>query len=113
LALRNNGDVCFTLEPECPSSDFGRGLHLDLDLPLTGLIGLEDQVGIPSFNTPFCEADLLGNQSSHYEAHYASQVALRRLCANLHQTLNESKLTFSPFVSQSYFIENRHVSNNL
>lgn len=44
---------------------------------------------MPSFNTPFCEADHLGNQSSQFEAHYASQVALRRLCVNLHQALND------------------------
>jgi hypothetical protein len=67
------------------------GLHLELDLPLTGIIGLEDRVGIPSFNSPFCEADHLGNQSSHFEAHYASQVALRRLCANLHHSINDCK----------------------
>ena len=66
-------------------------LHTELDLPLTGIIGLEDRVGIPSFNTPFCEADHRGNQSSHFEAHYASQVALRRLCSNLHNNIYECK----------------------
>lgn len=71
------------------ASDFDRGLHLELDLPPTDLILLEDKVGIPSFNSPFCEADHRGNQSSHFESHYASQVALRRLCANLHRTLND------------------------
>jgi hypothetical protein len=64
-------------------------LHTELDLPFTGIIGLEDRVGIPSFNTPFCEADHRGNQSSHFEAHYASQVALRRLCSNLHNNIYE------------------------
>ena len=64
-------------------------LYLELDLPGTGIIGLEDRVGIPSFNSPFCEADYRGNQSSHFEAHYASQVALRRLCANLHNSIND------------------------
>ncbi|RDW84967.1 hypothetical protein BP6252_02557 [Coleophoma cylindrospora] len=66
------------------------GLHLELDLPLTGIIDLEDRVGIPIFNTPFCEADHLANQVSHFEAHYASQVALRRLCANVHENINGS-----------------------
>lgn len=73
-----------------------RGLHLELDLPLTGIIILEDRVGMPSFNTPFCEADHHGNQASHFEAHYASQVALRRLCANLHDNINDCKSIFVP-----------------
>ncbi|RFU25649.1 hypothetical protein B7463_g10677, partial [Scytalidium lignicola] len=73
-------------------------LHLEIDLPLTGITDLEDRVGIPSFNTPFCESDLRGNQASHFEAHYASQIALRRLGANLSSkisgfsTLNTSGL---------------------
>jgi hypothetical protein len=66
------------------------GLYVELDLPGTGIIGLEDRVGIPGFNSPFCEADHRGNQSSHFEAYYASQVALRRLCANLHNSINDS-----------------------
>lgn len=64
-------------------------LNLELDLPLTGIISLEDRVGMPSFNAPFCEADHHGNQASHFEAHYASQLALRRLCANLHHSIND------------------------
>jgi len=66
------------------------GLYLELDLAPTRIINLEDRVGIPSFNSPFCESDHQGNQSSHFEAHYASQIALRRLCANLHKTLSDS-----------------------
>jgi hypothetical protein len=65
------------------------GLNLELDLPGTGIIGLEDRVGIPSFNSPICETDHHGNQSSHFKAYYASQVALRRLCANLHNSIND------------------------
>jgi hypothetical protein len=86
--------ACFVTWKFAP--DIDRGLHLELDLPLTGLIQLEDRVGIPSFNSPFCEADHRGNQSSHFEAHYASQVALRRLCANLHRTINECKYPLPP-----------------
>lgn len=63
------------------------GLYLELDLTPTGIISLEDRVGFPSFNAAFCESDHQGNQSSHFEAHYASQVALRRLCANLHRNI--------------------------
>jgi hypothetical protein len=66
------------------------GLHLELDLPSTGIIGLEYRVGIPSFNNPFCEADYRGNHSSHFEAHYASQVALWRLYTNLYNNINDS-----------------------
>jgi hypothetical protein len=68
-----------------------RTLYLELDVPLTGISALQDRVGIPSFNTPFCEADHRGNQSSHFEAHYASQIALRRLCANMHNNIYECK----------------------
>lgn len=68
------------------------GLNLELDLPLTGLNQLEDVVGIPSFNAPFCSADHEGNQASYFEAHYASQLALRRLCANLHNTIDACEL---------------------
>ena len=71
-------------------------LHVELDLPRTGLIGLEDQVSMPNFNGPFCEADHRGNQASNFEHHYASQLALRRLCANLHNTINDCKLSNLP-----------------
>lgn len=41
-------------------------LHMELDLPLTGIIGLGDRVGMPSFNVPFCEADHVGNQATNF-----------------------------------------------
>jgi hypothetical protein len=41
-------------------------LHMELDLPLTGILDLGDRVGIPSFNTPFCEADHIGNQATNF-----------------------------------------------
>jgi hypothetical protein len=90
LALRNNGNVSHLFVSERLLPDNDRGLHLELDLPPTGIIGLADRVGIPRFNSPFCEADHRGNQSSHFEAHYASQVALQQLCADLHRNINES-----------------------
>lgn len=65
-------------------------LQLELDLPPTGISGLAHQVGFPSFSSPFCEADERANQFSHFEAHYASQVALRRLCAELHRNIDDS-----------------------
>jgi hypothetical protein len=90
LALRNDGNVSHLLGSKGLLPDNDRGLHLELDIPPTGIIGLADRVGIPSFNSPFCEADHRGNQSSHFEAHYASQVALRQLGADLHRNINES-----------------------
>ncbi|TVY73463.1 hypothetical protein LSUE1_G005444 [Lachnellula suecica] len=65
-------------------------LHLELDLPLTGITALERHVGLPSFEQPFCEADATANAQSHFKSHYSSQVALRRLCATLHNHINES-----------------------
>lgn len=79
------------------------GLHLELDLPLTGVISLEDKVPLPSFNTPFCEADHNGNLASHFEAHFASQIALRRLCANLHNNINNPMGMDTPSSSNEDF----------
>lgn len=62
-------------------------LRNELDLPLTDLVSLEGRVGLPAFVAPFCEADHRGNQASHFEAYYASQLALRRLCADMHNNL--------------------------
>lgn len=69
----------------------GSALNLELDLPLTGITELEDRVVIPSFNAPFCAADREANQASYFESHYASQLALRRLCANFHNSINNCK----------------------
>ncbi|KAK2626520.1 hypothetical protein QTJ16_003695 [Diplocarpon rosae] len=65
-------------------------LHMELDLPLTGILDIGDRVGMPSFNTPFCESDHLGNQATNFEAHYASSLALRRLCAGLNANIHDS-----------------------
>jgi len=67
-------------------------LHLELDLQPSGIIQLGDRVGIPSFNTPFCEADHRGNQATNFEAHFASALALRRLCASLNSHIYDSSL---------------------
>ncbi len=68
-------------------------LRNELDLPSDGLSALEGQVGLPAFTAPFCEADHRGNQSSHFEAHYASQLALRRLCADMNNHLYTCKIS--------------------
>jgi len=72
--------------------NINRGLYLELDLPPTGLLELENEISLPTFNGPYCEADHRGNQSSHFEAHFASQVALRRLCAEIHERLYDGKI---------------------
>jgi hypothetical protein len=54
-------------------------------------MALEPTVPLPSFDAAYCEADHRGNQASHFEAHYASQLALRRLCADLHNAINDCK----------------------
>ena len=46
---------------------------------------------MPNWNGPFCEADHRGSQSSHFEQHYTSQVALRQLCAKTHNNINDCK----------------------
>ncbi|KAH8815239.1 hypothetical protein F5884DRAFT_169964 [Xylogone sp. PMI_703] len=70
-------------------------LHLEIDLPLTGILDLENRVGIPSFSVPLCEEDVRGNQATQFEAHYASHIALRRLCANLSSNISKSPLAIN------------------
>ena len=67
------------------------GLHLELDLPLTGIVELEDRVGLSTFVGNYCKQDHRCSQYSHFEKHYASQVALRRLCATLHEKIYACK----------------------
>ncbi|TVY37943.1 hypothetical protein LSUB1_G003152 [Lachnellula subtilissima] len=65
-------------------------LHLELDLPLTGILSLEHNVGLPAFKQPFCEADDRANKTSNFESHYSSLLALTRFCANLHVDMNKA-----------------------
>ena len=44
---------------------------------------------MPNFNTISYDADQAELQSSHFEAYYASQVALCRLCTELRTTVND------------------------
>lgn len=68
------------------------GLHIELDLPATGL--LNDPVSsITSFNgqdVQLSECDEYADEISHYRAHYASQLSLHRLCSDAHDEINES-----------------------
>ncbi|KAH7031178.1 uncharacterized protein B0I36DRAFT_409480 [Microdochium trichocladiopsis] len=63
-------------------------LYLELDLPTTGLEKFEDIVGLPDFSGSYSEEDYVGNQSTHYQEHFASQIVLRRLSVEFNKTLN-------------------------
>ncbi|KAH8893819.1 hypothetical protein GQ53DRAFT_99644 [Thozetella sp. PMI_491] len=63
-------------------------LHLELGLPLTGLDKMEPLIGLPSFNGPFSQDDYLGNEGSHFQEYFASQIVLRRLLVSFHTTLS-------------------------
>jgi len=65
-------------------------LHLEFGAPLTGLEKLGETVGLPNFNGPITNDDYIGNQTSHFQEYFGSQIVLRRLCANAHNTLNTS-----------------------
>jgi len=93
--------TCNVLDFDTPKGDLMRravwhciimetSLHMELDLPLTGIVELGDRVGMPSFNVPFCEADHIGNQATNFEAHFASALALRRLCASVNAQIYDS-----------------------
>ncbi|KAG4442313.1 hypothetical protein IFR05_002237 [Cadophora sp. M221] len=93
--------TCNVLDFDTPRGDLIRrvvwhciametSLNQELDLPLTGILELSDRVGMPSFNVPFCEADHVGNQATNFEAHFASALALRRLCASVNAQIYDS-----------------------
>lgn len=63
-------------------------LHLELDLPTIGLEKFEELVGLPDFSGSYSEEDYVGNQSTHYQEHFASQIVLRRLSVEFNKTLN-------------------------
>ncbi|KAI1634350.1 hypothetical protein F4809DRAFT_643573 [Biscogniauxia mediterranea] len=65
-------------------------LHLELNLPLTGLDKLEEMVGLPDFSGSFTEEDYVANQASHFQEHFASQIVLRRLSVEFHTTLSNA-----------------------
>ncbi|KAK0660087.1 hypothetical protein QBC41DRAFT_43839 [Cercophora samala] len=65
-------------------------LNLELGFPLTGLERMENTVGLPTFSGPFCEDDVISNQQSHFQEHFASQIVLRRLLVGFHHALSNS-----------------------
>lgn len=66
-------------------------LHLELNMPQTGLDKYEDMVGLPDFSGSISEEDYVGNQASHFQEHFASQIVLRRLSMEFNTTLNNGK----------------------
>ncbi|KAK4181172.1 hypothetical protein QBC36DRAFT_342248 [Triangularia setosa] len=68
-------------------------LNLELGFPLTGLERMENTVGLPTFSGPFCEDDVISNQQSHFQEHFASQIVLRRLLVGFHHALSNSPMS--------------------
>ena len=68
-----------------------RCLNFELDHPLAGLELLEELVGLPDFTGSFSEEDYIGNQASHFQEHFASQIVLRRLSREFHTTLDNGE----------------------
>ena len=44
-------------------------------------------VGLPDFSGPFSQDDYIGNEGSHFQEYFASQIVLRRLLVEFHVTL--------------------------
>ncbi|KAH8197164.1 hypothetical protein TruAng_008657 [Truncatella angustata] len=67
-------------------------LNLEFNVPSTGLQHLEDIVGLPDFSAgDFSEEDYISNQASHFQEHFASQIALRRLSVEFNATLSNGE----------------------
>ncbi|KAK0632583.1 hypothetical protein B0T14DRAFT_418504 [Immersiella caudata] len=71
-------------------------LNLEFGFTLTGLEKLETVVGLPDFSGPFSDEDYIGNQESHFQEHFASQIVLRRLLVEFHSVLNQDVVPPSP-----------------
>ncbi|KAM0564423.1 hypothetical protein ACHAPJ_000636 [Fusarium lateritium] len=65
--------------------------HMEFGLPLTGLEKLEETIGLPDFSGPITDEDYIGNQTTHFHEHFASQIVLRRLSASFYSILNKCK----------------------
>ncbi|KAM5380189.1 hypothetical protein ACJZ2D_003640 [Fusarium nematophilum] len=80
--------------------------HMEFGLPLTGLEKVEESIGLPDFSGPITDDDYIGNQATHFQEHFASQIVLRRLSVNFHSSLSKafgmnSSLSFPGFGSFS------------
>lgn len=69
--------------------------HMEFELPLTGLEKLDDSIGLPDFSGPFTSEDYMTNQTMHFQEHFASQIALRRLSASFHSALGNGRYLHS------------------
>ncbi|KAM5355741.1 hypothetical protein ACJ41O_002387 [Fusarium nematophilum] len=83
-----------------------RSFHMEFGLPLTGLEKVEESIGLPDFSGPITDDDYIGNQATHFQEHFASQIVLRRLSVNFHSSLSKafgmnSSLSFPGFGSFS------------
>ncbi|KAF7549249.1 hypothetical protein G7046_g8409 [Stylonectria norvegica] len=67
-----------------------RFLHMEFELPLTGLEKLDDAIGLPDFSGLITDDDYIGNQTTHFQEHFASQIVLRRLSVSFHSALSTS-----------------------
>lgn len=64
---------------------------MEFELPHTGLEKLDETIGLPDFGGTFTEEDYIGNQATHYQEHFASQIVLRRLSASFHSALGQGE----------------------
>jgi hypothetical protein len=101
-------------QPECVSTSnltfrLRSCLNLEFGFALTGLEKLETVVGLPDFSGPFSDEDYIGNQESHFQEHFASQIVLRRLVVEFHSVLNQGTIP-SPLSSVWTFPDRRSTS---
>jgi hypothetical protein len=64
---------------------------MELGLPRTGLDKFESLVKVPDFSGTFSRDDYVGNQTSHFQQHFASQILLRRLIVSFHGVLSNGE----------------------
>ncbi|KAF2156931.1 hypothetical protein K461DRAFT_219778 [Myriangium duriaei CBS 260.36] len=62
--------------------------HLELDLPRTGIYGLEDQIPLPAFQRAQYISSSNAETSSYFHYHFLAMIALRRLIARIHSALH-------------------------
>lgn len=72
------------------------GLHQDLGLPLTGLLGIDELVGLPDHDSGHCSQDETRHRASCGH-HYAAHISLQRLYLNIHSTIHESTIPYVNF----------------
>ncbi|KAH9845066.1 GAL4-like Zn(II)2Cys6 (or C6 zinc) binuclear cluster DNA-binding domain [Teratosphaeria destructans] len=61
--------------------------HVDLDLPQSGILRLEDEVPLPYFHSESSPTTV--EEGSHYQEHFLAMIALRRLISRTHTVIHE------------------------